>query len=582
MDAGTVSIVSAMAAPMTTHRELDQATQDLAGRAGEWAALPIPSKMALLAGLRERTGRAADAWVAAATEAKGIPTDSPLAGEEWLSGPYSVIAYVSALHQSLDRIWRGETTYAKGAVTKGRDGRAVVRVLPSEWHDRLLLNGYSAEVWMEQGVTPGALAANTASFYRESEPPGRVCLVLGAGNIAAIPPLDTLHKLYVDGEVVILKMNPVNDYLGPILEEVFVDFVERGYLRFATGGAEVGSYLTSHPAVDTVHITGSANTHDLIVFGAGEDGAQRKADNQPLLDKPITSELGGVTPVIVVPGPWTEQDLQFQAEHFVTQKLHNSGFNCVAAQVLVVPDGWEHTDRFLEFVEAGITNAPDRPLYYPGGHDRHDRARDRHDATVQLGAATPRAHLRNVPYDSDSFAFREEFFSSVFATTRLPNGDVASYLGAAVDFANNRLHGTLGASVLIHPATVKELGVAFENAIADLRYGCIGVNVWSGMGFLLARASWGAFPGEPLNDVGSGRGAVHNAFMFDKPEKTVVTGPFRPFHRAWRGGEFHLAPKPLWFVTHRTGADTARSLTAFAADGSLKHLPSILGAALRG
>src|SRR3712207_8373431 len=43
----------------------------------------------------------------------------------------------------------------------------------------------------------------------------------------------------------------------------FEPFIERGYIRFATGGAEVGSYLCSHKLVDDVHITGSDRTHDL-------------------------------------------------------------------------------------------------------------------------------------------------------------------------------------------------------------------------------------------------------------------------------------------------------------------------------
>lgn len=32
--------------------------------------------------------------------------------------------------------------------------------------------------------------------------------------------LDILHKLLAEDEVVVAKMNPVNDYLGPLLREV--------------------------------------------------------------------------------------------------------------------------------------------------------------------------------------------------------------------------------------------------------------------------------------------------------------------------------------------------------------------------
>ena len=53
-----------------------------------------------------------------------------------------------------------------------------------------------------------------AAFYRERGPHGGVALVLGAGNVNSIPPLDALYRLIARGQVVLLKMNPVNDYLG--------------------------------------------------------------------------------------------------------------------------------------------------------------------------------------------------------------------------------------------------------------------------------------------------------------------------------------------------------------------------------
>ena len=112
-----------------------------------------------------------------------------------------------------------------------------------------------------------------------------------------------------------------------------------GFLRTAYGAAEVGDYLIRHPDVDEVHITGAISTHDAIVFGPGEEGAARKARNEPALDKRVTSELGNVSPVIIVPGQWKPRDLQFQAEHLATQMTQNNGFNCIAAKVIVLPAG---------------------------------------------------------------------------------------------------------------------------------------------------------------------------------------------------------------------------------------------------
>ena len=113
----------------------------------------------------------------------------------------------------------------------GRTAGRVVRVFPVEWWEPLLLSGYRLDVWMQSGVTPANLTEHTAQFYRNPPPAGRVCAVLGAGNIGSIPPLDVLHKLYAEGQVVALKLSPVNDYLGPIYSEIFSDFIDRGFLR---------------------------------------------------------------------------------------------------------------------------------------------------------------------------------------------------------------------------------------------------------------------------------------------------------------------------------------------------------------
>ena len=179
----------------------------------------------------------------------------------------------------------------------------------------------------------------------ELEP--RVALVLGAGNVASIGPLDVVHKLFVEGQVCLLKMNPVNAYLGPFIERAFKRLVDDGFLRLAYGGADVGEYLCQHESVDEIHITGSDRTHDAIVFGVGEEGARRKAENDPRNTKRITSELGNVSPVIIMPGSWTEADLRFHAENVATQMTNNAGFNCNAAKVLIMHEGWSQKTQFL-------------------------------------------------------------------------------------------------------------------------------------------------------------------------------------------------------------------------------------------
>ena len=93
--------------------------------------------------------------------------------------------------------------------------------------------------------------------------------------------MDLLYKLFVNNQVVLLKPNMVNAYLGPLIEESFQALIAPGYLRVVYGGAEEGSYLCQHPDIDEIHITGSDKTFDAILFGAV--GAPGKSPSTLLL-----------------------------------------------------------------------------------------------------------------------------------------------------------------------------------------------------------------------------------------------------------------------------------------------------------
>lgn len=560
---------------------LDEALGALNAAKGAWAKLPVREKTEYLRTLVARTREHAKAWATAAAEAKGI-AGSHLAGEEWVSGPWAHMSGLNALIETLERVADGrEPTNGFKLIERGA-GQIAVQVYPADIFESLLLSGTTAEVWQQPGVDRDNLADHVAKFYRSPWHEGEIALVLGAGNIASIPPLDVLYELIADGRVAICKLNPVNDYLAPIFEHIYAPLVEAGFVRWVTGGADVGSYLVEHDLVDKVHITGSIRSHDTIVYGPGEEGARRKSARDPKLQKPITSELGGVGPTIVVPGPWSEADLAFQAQNVATQKLHNGGFNCIAMQVLVTHAEWGLKDQFLRSVAETVEGTPYRPAYYPGAEERVQRGIEAVDEHQKLGGEVPRTRLENVDPEGNDYPFEQEFFASMWAETSLSAKDEADFLDKAVDFANERTFGTLGCQILIHPKTRKKLGQRFEDAIARLRYGTIGINAWSGVGFLLARGAWGAYPGHELHDAQSGIGVVHNALLFDKPQKTVIRAPFAPFPRSALLGEAHFEPKPFYYVTHRSADKVGELLVDFEADKGFAKLPRLFAAALRG
>ncbi|MEM9776524.1 MAG: aldehyde dehydrogenase family protein, partial [Chloroflexota bacterium] len=513
-------------------QHLDSLIAVLHDKKDEWATLPIPEKMKLLLHSRSNLKEYAQEWVDASVKGKRIPPDSPWVGEEWTSGPWAIAAGINAYLETLESLAHGKVRMPKKVTVNGR-GRTVAHVYPSNFYATLITNGVHGEVWMQDGVTPNNLEEYTATFYNEQNPAGKVALVLGAGNINSIAPLDVLYKLIADGEVALLKLNPVNDYLGPILLKIFAPFVEAGYFNVSYGGGDVGAYLTNHPDVDSVHITGSGKTYDIIMYGPGEEGAARKAANDPVFKKEISSELGGVTPIIVVPGDWSDADIRFQAERIVTAKLHNAGCNCVAAQVIITDKDWDKRDALMAEIQRLLESIPPREAYYPGAGDRIQRAQDSYPEAVNASTGTPRILITDLDASAAEACFTDEYFTTVLGETPLTANSPADFLRKAVVFANEQLEGTLGASILVDPKTAKALGSELENAIDDLRYGAIAINLWSGVAFLLAECAWGGVAGQPEDDVQSGIGFVHNAYLFDKVEKSVVRGSFYSYPRGW-------------------------------------------------
>jgi hypothetical protein len=493
---------------------MDDAIKTLQAHKDNWIAFSVPEHIALLDRLTMGFTAIAPRWVAESTRAKGI-ADAPLdVGEEWAAGVWPVVKNLRQLRQSLVDIESDGQPAIPGPITTRPDGQVVARVFPQTIYDRLFFQGVTAEIWMEPGVTIENLAQSQAVAYRDKQRQGKVALVLGAGNVASIGPMDVLYKLFVEGQVALFKANPVNAYLGPLMDEAFRVLVDLGYLRVVYGGATEGSYLCNHPGVDEIHITGSDKTFDAIVFGTGHEGAIRKGEGKPLLAKPITGELGNVSPVIVVPGPWKSSDLAYQAAHIDTMFTNNAGFNCNATRVIIQYAGWSQRDQLLQEIRRLLARIPPRVAYYPGALERHKHFVEEHPEAERIGTSAeqqlPWTLIAGVdPESIDDVCFTTEAFCSLFAETALEAASVPAYIDRAVAFANQHLWGSLNATILVHPASLKdaEIAAAIEQAVANLRYGTVGINFWAGAGFTLGATTWGAFPGHEIHNIQSGTDA---------------------------------------------------------------------------
>lgn len=54
---------------------------------------------------------------------------------------------------------------------------------------------------------------------------------------------------------------------GLHVRRAFAPLVEAGFFEVVYGGAEVGTFLTHHPTIESIHLTGSAATFDAVVWG---------------------------------------------------------------------------------------------------------------------------------------------------------------------------------------------------------------------------------------------------------------------------------------------------------------------------
>lgn len=547
----------------TREHHLGAALAELEAAAPRLAATDAGARAELA---RECIGSLADAaepWAAAAVTAKGLPEASPWLAEELVTGPVAVARMLQLLVGSLEDVARGGAPRLPGPLRTDSSGRLRAPVLPvRRLQDGVAFKGFSGEVVLAEDVTEETRFAG----LRRGEP--GLALVLGAGNITSIGIADTLEHVLIDGMATGLKLHPHFGPLEPHFARALSPLVRRGFVRILTGEAELGASAVRDPRVALVHITGSASTFREVVRTHREAGAG-SPDRGPTATR-FVAELGNVTPWIVVPGEWSAKDLTFQAQNLAGSILSNASFNCICPKVVVTSRAWPQREEFLETLRALLASVPPRPAFYAG-------ATERFLELVGEPAGAPAGHLpwtllRDTDPDSRPELFERENFLCVSAETSLDEPDPALFIDAAARFADERLAGTLAATIVVHPRqrATGPVAHALERAVERMRYGTVCINQFAGLSFVLMSTPWGGAPGATLDEPQSGIGFGHNPFMLEGIEKTVFEGPFR------------ISPTPMWLPTNRNPVRIARALLALYLRPSPARLPGLLVQALRG
>ena len=500
-------------------------------------------------------------WATICSDNKGT-TKTPAEGEEWLGGPFaSVLAtqyYIKSLTNDDDLVEK-----------KYNSEENSYKVFPNNFTERITFPFIDAKVFFNKSMSFDDINKYRGFSKRYDIDPS-ITLVLGAGNFSSIPYLDVLYHLITRKSVILLKLNPVNEYLKPVFEKVFQNFIERGYIIVTTGNIDESKYMATHPGINHIHLTGSDKTFEDIVYGRELTEKERKSKSlSKINNKPITSELGNVTPIIIHPGKWSTSDIKYQARKIVTAKLNNNGFNCIAAQVVVLPDGWGQTETLIKFVKHYMSKAKERKAYYPESIERLEKLeKDKgYERVNALSCVTP--HLTREIKAYSKFEI-DEVWSSTIYFKKIEYTSVEDFANKAIDYCNDELWGNLGVSVII-----KDHDRKFNNHITNLyvdnlNYGTVAINEWAAIGYIIPQLPWGGFPGNRDNDIQSGQSVVHNSMLFESPLKGVVNTKFR----------ISRIIDPPWFVTNKKARRLFKNLTYYQIHNSNINFLKLIFAAL--
>jgi len=493
-------------------------------------------------------------WATLASEKKGILHKSK-EGEEWIGGPF---ACIYALQYFIDSL------QDEGDLDKSKfdESKKSYKVFPTKSIEKLLFPFLEGEIRFGKNLSFEQINEfrGFANRFKNNKP--KITLILGAGNVSSIPILDALFHMIAYKSVIYMKLNPVNDYLLPIFIQIFEPFISRGFMIITEGDMEASKYLTEHDGFHQTHLTGSNFTYENIVYGRILDDKERSLKSLPKINKkPITTELGNVTPIIVHPGNWSRSEIKHQAKKIVTAKLNNSGFNCIAAQVIVLPKDWKHTKKLKDDILFYLKKIGDTTSYYPGASENLKELieTENYDQINSLSCNTP---FLVTDLDLEKEYANKEVWSTALYFKEIPFTSYENFCTNSIEYVNNELWGNLGVTVLIKNHKKKTNQTILNTYVENLKYGTVAINEWSALGFVIPTLPWGGYPGNKDNDIQSGQGYVHNSLLFESPQKGVVYSRFR------------LSPiiDPPWFVTNKKAHRIFKNLTYFQATNSKINL----------
>ncbi len=536
---------------------LDSLLQNLAAGAARHADRDAAARAALAVATAHTVATHADRWVEAAvgiktriTDGRRVAAGPAVVGEETATGPLATLRLLAITVRVLRDVARSGLPQAAGqprvlhaaAGPAGPESFIGVHVLP----ERSLLDGtiFAGHTATVRCVNPGGLEAFTRSWREEARTrprQGGVALVLGAGNVTGLAAADAISQIFESGRAVLLKLHPLHADLEPVLRDVLSPLVEAGLLAFIIGGADVAQAAVAAPGITHVHLTGGQGAFDAVVWGGT---GPRPPHSQPVLTKPITCELGNVTPWIVVPGRYTPQQLAFQADAIAASIANNTSFNCIATKAVLTCRSWHQREEFAALVARRLAALPPRPAWYPGAAAAWAEITGREPPTDGSLPAVLRAGL---DAQAEPQWLAKEWFGPVAVEVPLEADSVEAFCVRAKEFTQ-AIPGSLAASVTL-PASLPAADARRVELLCEhLEYGVVAINTWSALAYAFGSVPWGGYPGGTLTNPQSGIGRVHDPLLLPLVHNAILRAPLA----GW--------PRPPWFPWHRHGAALARGV----------------------
>ena len=195
-------------------------------------------------------------WATVSAENKGV-SNTVAEGEEWLGGPFATVFGIQYYIDTLKDLNKplNEELFNNNLNT--------YKVFPNNFLEKIFFPFISAEIKFNKNIKFSEIEEYRGFAMRYKHDPS-ISLILGAGNVSCIPLLDAIYHLVAKRSVVYIKLNPVNEYLLPVYEKVFNNFISLGYMVITKGTVEESKYMTEHNGIDHIHLTGSDETYEIL------------------------------------------------------------------------------------------------------------------------------------------------------------------------------------------------------------------------------------------------------------------------------------------------------------------------------